>query len=105
MVDLAGQPIEVDIDTGQAALRGQTNCQQLFGSYTLVGNRETGGNASFTIPSPAASEECADADRMVHTELVEALESVTQWQREGSTLTLSSPTGTLLSLEALNLGE
>lgn len=104
-VDLTDQPIEIEIDTGEAAVRGRTTCQQLFGSYTLVDEGENSGDASFTIPSPAASGACEAADRAVHTALVDALESVTQWQREASTLVLSSPTGTQLTLEAQSLGE
>lgn len=104
-IDLVGQRIEIEIDTGQAAVRGQTNCQQLFGSYSLVESNASNGDASFTIPSPAASTECRSVDQLVHTELVDALESVTRWQREGSTLTLSSPSGSTLALQALNRDE
>jgi heat shock protein HslJ len=113
-VDLVGQPVEIEIDTGQAAVRGRTNCQRLFGSYTLDGADESsaqsngaegGGDASFTIPSPEASADCAAADRAVHIDLVEALESVTLWRREGPTLTLSSPSGSLLVLQGQTRGE
>lgn len=99
-IDLADQPIEIEIDTGEAAVRGQTNCQRLFGSYTLVDDGGSSGDASFTIPTPAASEECRAADQAVHTAVVEALESVTQWRREGPALTLSSPSGTQLVLQS-----
>lgn len=102
-VDLAGQPIEIEIDTGEAAVRGRTTCQALFGSYTLglddEEDTEAGGEASFTIPSPEASADCEPMARSVHIDVVDALESVTQWRREGPTLTLSSPSGSLIVLE------
>lgn len=99
-IDLSDQTLEIEIDTGQAAVRGLTNCLRFFGSYTLVdADASDEGDASFTIPSPTASDDCAAADRLVHTELVEALESVTRWRREGSILTLSAPTGTQLELQ------
>jgi hypothetical protein len=86
-VDLQGQALQIEIDTGQAAVRGRTNCQELFGSYTLVDTGASSGEASFTIPSPAADPSCEAVDASVHRLLVEALESVTLWRREGSTLT------------------
>lgn len=98
-VDLTDQPIEIEIDTAASAVSGRTNCQRLFGSYTLIDDGGNSGEASFTIPSPAASDDCRDADQAVHTAVVEALESVTQWRREASGLTLSSPTGSLLVFE------
>lgn len=98
IINLVDQQIEIEIDTGQSAIRGRTNCQRLFGSYTLVDNGASSGEASFTIPSPAASSECRPVDQLVHTQLIEALESVTQWAREGSTLTLTSPSETRLVL-------
>lgn len=97
-VDLTDQQIEIEIDTSEAAVRGRTNCQRLFGSYTLVGGDGSSGDASFTIPSPEASTECRDVDQAVHTDVVDALESVTQWSREGSELRLTSPSGTSLLL-------
>lgn len=95
-VELQGQALQIEIDTGEAAVRGRTNCQELFGSYTLVDTGSSSGEASFTIPSPAADSSCETVDGSVHRLLVEALESVTLWRREGSTLTLlataTSPT-------------
>ncbi len=99
-IDLVDQPIEIEIDTGQAAVRGRTNCQRFFGSYTLVDDGGSTGRASFTIPSPEASADCRSVDQLVHIELVEALESVNLWRREGSTLTLSSPSGSLVTLQS-----
>ncbi len=99
-IDLVDQPIKIEIDTGQAAVRGRTNCQRLFGSYTLANDGGSSGDASFTIPSPEASADCRQVDQLVHNELVGALESVTLWRREGSTLTLSSPSGSLVTLQS-----
>jgi hypothetical protein len=87
-VDLTGQALQIEIDTGSAAVGGRTNCRELFGSYTLIDTGSGSGEASFTIPSPAADSSCESADRAVHTSLVEALERVTSWRREGSALTL-----------------
>jgi len=108
-VDVTERSIRIEIDTGEAAVRGQTACQALLGSYTLRTAAEAGsdaneGDASFTIPSPEASASCSDADRFVHMELVDALESVTQWRREGPTLLLSSPSGSLIVLEGQTRG-
>ena len=101
-VPLDGQMIEIEIDTGQAAVRGISNCQRFFGSYTLEDGSNRSGDASFTIPSPAASTDCSTDDRAVHEAVVDALESVTTWERIGSKLTLSSPSGARLTLEAAN---
>lgn len=95
-VGLQEQAVEIEIDTGQLAVRGRTNCREFFGSYTLVDNGSSSGEAGFTIPSPAADTSCDTVDATVHDSTVEALELVTQWSREDSTLTLltaGAPTG------------
>lgn len=87
-VGLQGQAVQIEIDTGQLAVRGRTNCQEFFGSYTLVDTGSSTGEAGFTVPSPAADPSCDTVDSTVHESTVEALELVTQWSREDSTLTL-----------------
>lgn len=97
-VDVGGAVV-IEIDTGQSAVRGVTPCQRFFGSYSLDDGADE-GEASFTIPSPEASEDCAAADRDLHEGVVTALENVSQWQRTGSTLVLTSSTDTELVLES-----
>ncbi len=97
-VDLDGRSPQLEIDTGEAAVRGRTNCRELFGSYTLIDTGSSGGGASFTIPSPAADSSCDATDRAVHTSLVDTLESLTQWRQEGSVLTFQTQGQTVLEL-------
>lgn len=92
----------VEIDTGEAAVRGRTGCGEFFGSYTLIDEGESTGPASFTVPSPAPDAACPAADRVNHVALVEALETVTQWRQEPAagalTMELTSPSGTRVLL-------
>ena len=91
VIDVAGSGLLIEIDTAEAALRGSTGCGRVLGSYTLESNDEGDGDASVTIPSPAPDESCAMPDRDRHEALVAALESVTQWRREGNVLRLLGP--------------
>ncbi len=98
LLDAIGAPLLVEIDTGEAALRGQTGCGRLFGSYTLLGDGTDGGEASFTIPSPAANSDCPADERRAHEALVNALEQVSQWRQEGTALVFQGPDSTMLEL-------
>lgn len=103
-VDLDGPEaadLVVEIDTGEAALRGRTGCGRFFGSYTLSGADEQPdgpGSASFTVPSPQPTADCVGADRAAHTALVDGLETVTQWRRDEDSLLLEDPPETTLEL-------
>lgn len=97
----AAADLVVEIDTGEAALRGRTGCGPFFGSYTLSGAGEQSdgpGPASFTVPSPQPADDCVDADRTAHVALVDALEAVTQWRRDENSLVLEDPPETTLEL-------
>ena len=98
VLDSIGEALLVEIDTGEAALRGQTGCGRLFGSYTLLGGGTDGGDASFTIPSPEADNDCVADERRAHEALVIALEQVNRWQQEGTTLVFRGPDSTTLVL-------
>jgi hypothetical protein len=89
-IDLGQSRLVVEIDTSSLAVRGQTGCGRLFGSYTLtlVDGTDREGPASFTLPSPAPDDSCPAADRDRHESLVAALETVSQWRREGPLLFL-----------------
>ena len=94
-IDVEQQPIEIEIDTGQAALRGRTTCDRFFGSYTLTDDGSGDGDATFTVPSPAPDDTCDEDSIRAHTAVVETLESITRWQQDGDRLRFQSPNSTL----------
>ncbi len=98
VLDAIDAPLLVEIDTGEAAVRGQTGCGRLFGSYTLLGNGTDGGEASFTIPSPAPDSDCAADERRAHEALVSALEQVSRWRQAGTALVFQDSESTTLEL-------
>lgn len=97
-VDVTGADLKIEIDTAEAALRGTAGCGRILGSYTLESSDEAEGDASVTIPSPAPSESCPAPDRERHESLVAALESVTRWRQEPSSLLLLGPESTAVEL-------
>lgn len=94
-IDLDRQPIQIEIDTGQAALRGRSTCLRFFGSYSLIDDGADDGEATFTIPSPAADDTCDAESADAHTAVVAALEAVTRWQRQDARLLLTGPDSNL----------
>ena len=92
--------LTLEIDTGDAAVRGRTGCGPIFGSYTLVIETagDTSGQAGFTMPSPSPDETCDELDRARHEALVAALETVTVWRQEGPSLLLEAPPATVVEL-------
>lgn len=107
LLEAIAAPLVVEIDTGEAAIRGRTGCGRIFGSYTLTHDRDSGtgdsdsGDAHFTLPSPAPADDCPTAERRAHEALVAALERVNRWQQQGATLEFretASPDQTLLEL-------
>ena len=85
-LSMAGEQLEADqfvleLSTAQASIRVDSNCHQLYGSFTFREN----GTASFTVPG-ASTNECSASDQMVEEALVMTLESVTRWRQEGQKL-------------------
>ncbi len=89
-IDLGNTRMVLSIITTTAAVEGLTGCHEIFGSYTLIDDGSGSGAASFTMPGTSRTG-CSIVEQGKEDGLIDALESVTQWEADGVDLVLIQP--------------
>ncbi len=84
--------ILLSIDETDAILIGETGCNQILGSFTLIPSEDGGGPAGFTIPG-GSSNECLPEDQAIEDALIATMEAVVQWKGSGPDLVFIGPVG------------
>ncbi len=84
--ELDDAELVMEIDLGAASISADTICHTVLGSFSV----DDDGALSFTIPG-TTNQPCDDDQQALEDEIVEGLEAVTTWRRQGDQLTLAGP--------------